>query len=198
MNVKYVKIMFILLYLILIFIIWSWQKLDTNVHELECNLAQKIKLIGKIPTRSQRILLRFIKSGLNSDINFNYESFDKGFTEYLMLGIAVIKKYLPSLDMDAKKLLTTSFQVLIHFNLNLSCFQLQCSCFEIGDFGIGYSDSLKKINHSCNPNLIAEYSQNFVTLLAIKDIQVGEQVICIVLIVDNNYLIILVNDIVYI
>jgi len=53
---------------------------------------------------------------------------------------------------------------------------LRCSCFEIGELGIGYSDALKKINHCCDPNVVAEFSQNSVGLFALKDIQQGEQV----------------------
>lgn len=53
---------------------------------------------------------------------------------------------------------------------------MRCSCFEIGEVGIGYSDGLGKINHSCDPNVIGEFSGNSVSLFALKDVNPGEQV----------------------
>lgn len=113
--------------------------------------------------RAQRLLLRFLQSNQDAEINFDAKAFDKSVSEYLMMACAIIKKYLPELEME------------IHELLYKSC-QLRCSCFEIDEIGIGYSDSLKKINHSCDPNVLAEYSGDSVTLFAIKNIQPREQV----------------------
>ena len=75
-------------------------------------MAEKLLSISKIPTRSQRLLLRFLKtSNPNSDINFDFKSFDKELVQYLMAGIGVIKKYLTELKADPQELLLTSFQV---------------------------------------------------------------------------------------
>ena len=113
--------------------------------------------------RAQRLLLRFLKSELGAEINFNPAAIDKSISEYLMMSCAIIKKYLPELELE------------IHELMYKSC-QLRCSCFEIGKIGVGYSDLLKKINHSCDPNVVAEFGGNSVSLFAIKDIQPNEQV----------------------
>lgn len=113
--------------------------------------------------RAQRLLLRFLQSKRDSEINFDAAAIDKSISEYLMMACAIIKKYLPEIEMEVPELIYKSCQ-------------LRCSCFEIDGIGIGYSDSLKKINHSCDPNVMAEYSSDSVTLSAIKDIQPREQV----------------------
>lgn len=122
-----------------------------------------METLQKIPTRIQRLLLRFLKSGHDSDINFDASLIDKPISEYLMTACAVLKKYIPELKED-------------HYDLMQKACQLRCSCFEIGEIGIGFSDSLKKINHSCEPNVLAEFSNDSVALLALKEIQPEEQV----------------------
>lgn len=129
--------------------------------------------------RAQRLLLRFLKSNREPEINFDAAAIDKTISEYLMMSCAIIKKYLPELEME------------IHELLHKSC-QLRCACFEIDGTGIGYSDSLKKINHSCDPNVLAEYSNDSVALFAIKEIQPREQVNTL----DLIFVIILVDYIV--
>ena len=146
---------------------------------MECTLASRLKPIEKVPMRSQRLLLRFLQSGHDADINYNAEAIGKSVSEYLMTSCAIIKKYLPELE-----------GIAVHKLLSMSC-QLRCSCFEIGVIGVGYSDALKKINHSCEPNTIAEFSGNSVGIIAVKDIQPGEQVHNILV---NHYLLIYTDN----
>lgn len=113
--------------------------------------------------RAQRLLLRFLQSSRDAEINFDPAAIDKSMSEYLMMACAIVKKHLPELEMEIPELMYKSCQ-------------LRCSCFEIDGIGIGYSDSLRKINHSCDPNVMAEYSGDSVALFAIKDIQPREQV----------------------
>ena len=113
--------------------------------------------------RAQRLLLRFMKRGLDAEINFDASSLERSISEYLMMASAIIKKYLPELETGIEELMYKSCQ-------------LRCSCFEMGEIGVGFSDSLKKINHSCEPNVLAEFAADSVSIFAIRDIQPDEQV----------------------
>ena len=68
------------------------------------------------PTRSQRLLLRFLcsDSKVNCEINLNLENFDKDILQYFMNGIALMKKYLEPevLLPNHQDLLLKSCQVL--------------------------------------------------------------------------------------
>ena len=42
--------------------------------------------------------------------------------------------------------------------------------------GLGYSEMIGKLNHSCKPNSLVEFSLNTATLYAISDINTGDEV----------------------
>lgn len=77
-------------------------------------MAVSLGAFGKVPTRSQRILLRFLNSNLKIDINCEIESYKSDISEYLMVGIALIKKYLPYLNDDPIELMQKSWQVHLY------------------------------------------------------------------------------------
>lgn len=64
-----------------------------------------------------------MNSGLTIDIKCESESIDKGVSEYLMVGIAIIKKYLPDFNDDPKELMLKAWQVkLFYYVVYLSLF----------------------------------------------------------------------------
>lgn len=75
-------------------------------------MGEKLNVIAKVPTRTQRLLLRFLKSELDADINFDMTNIDKSISEYLMVCVAIIKKYLPMITLDQYELFLRSCQVL--------------------------------------------------------------------------------------
>ena len=86
--------------------------MDAKMHGLECVLAENLKESKKIPTRTQRILLRFLKLEVNNvDVNFNFETINHGIIEYMMVGIAIIKRYLSEIPLNHQDLLVKTCQV---------------------------------------------------------------------------------------
>lgn len=91
---------------------------DSKQHKLECQLTRKLRSSNLRPTRSQRLLLRFLcsESKVNCEINVNLENFDKDILKYFMNGIALMKKYLDPevLLPNHQNLLLKSCQVLLY------------------------------------------------------------------------------------
>ena len=146
---------------------------------MECLLASRLKPM--LPTRSQRLLLRLLASEKEKEVTCdvsltNLEYFDGDLIKYYMSGIAIILKYIP------ESMIRATPQELI-----LKSCQLKCSSFSIchhhhdeeesSEIGLGYSQLLGKLNHSCRPNCEVEYgATRAFSLLALEDISPGQEV----------------------
>lgn len=132
-----------------------------------------------LPSRSQRFLMRFIAylilnnddGSIDSCLVSNIDKIDAATVDSWRIEADEVLKMVPFLaaKFNAEKLI--KFSAILKSNSYMIKNEQNGSCI-----GAQLIDSHSRVNHSCEPNCVSSYDGADVFLIALKDIQIGEEI----------------------